>query len=94
MTLTELNNLIKIGDRVIFTENPNIDIYDKYIINEEGIDTHIVYFYTGEYELINNSYIHHYTEENKYINTYQITLDDNDKEQINIMCKNYIEVYM
>lgn len=91
MTLTELNNLIKIGDRVIFTETPTID-YNDYIEIEEGIEYHIVYYYTGEYELINNTYIHHY-KENKHINTYQITLSEEDAEELQLMCKNYKEVF-
>lgn len=91
MTLTELNNLIKISDRVIFTETPTID-YNDYIDIEEGIEYHIVYYYTGEYELINNTYIHHY-KENKHINTYQITLTEEDAEELQLMCKNYKEVF-
>lgn len=91
MTIEELNNLIRIGDRVIFTETP-IQNYDDYIEIDEGIEYHIVYYYVGEYELINNTYIHHFRE-NKHINTYQITLSNEDIEELKIMCKNYKEIY-
>ena len=88
MTLTELDNIIKIGDNIQFTPDAKIYDYMPLITNEEGIGIHIVYYYTGEYEEINNTYIQHYKED-KHIGTYQITLSEIEQDDIKQMCDDY-----
>lgn len=94
MTITELNNIININDIVIFDDVSVLPENDDFcIVNEEGIEYHIVYYYVGEYELIDNTYIHHYNSNKNYINTYQVTLDNEDKELLQLMCTNYKDIY-
>ena len=63
------------------------------ILNEEGIEYHIVYYYVGEFDLIDNTYIHHYNRDREYLDTLKITLSGEDKELIKLMCNNYKEIY-
>lgn len=94
MTISELNSIINIGDVVIFDDSSTIpDNTDFSIVNEEGIEYHIVYYYVGEFECIDNTYIHHYNRDREYIDTLKITLSGEDKELINLMCNNYKEIY-
>ena len=95
MTITELDKIIKIGDIVIFDENNSTppDTTEFAIVNEEGIEYHIVYYYVGEFDLIDNTYIHHYNKNREYINTLKITLSGEDKEILKLMCDNYKEIY-
>ena len=95
MTIAELDNIIKIGDIVIFDEDNSTPPDDtKYsIVNEEGIEYHIVYYYVGEFEDIDNTYIHHYNRDREYLDTLKITLSGEDKELIKVMCNNYKEIY-
>lgn len=94
MTISELNSIINIGDVVIFDDSSTIpDNTDFSIVNEEGIEYHIVYYYVGEFDLINNTYIHHYNRDREYIDTLKITLSGEDKELLQLMCTNYKEVY-
>lgn len=94
MTISELNSIINIGDVVIFDDSSTIpDNTDYLIVNEEGIEYHIVYYYVGEYELIDNTYIHHYNRDREYLDTLKITLSGEDKELIKLMCNNYKEIY-
>lgn len=95
MTITELDKIIKIGDIVIFDEDNSTPPDDtKYsIVNEEGIEYHIVYYYVGEFDLIDNTYIHHYNRDREYLDTLKITLSGEDKELIKLMCNNYKEIY-
>lgn len=95
MTITELDKIIKIGDIVIFDEDNSTPPDDtKYsIVNEEGIEYHIVYYYVGEFDLIDNTYIHHYNKNREYLDTLKITLSGEDKELIKLMCNNYKEIY-
>ena len=37
--------------------------------------------------------VHHYNSNKDYINTYQVTLDNEDKELLQLMCNNYKEIY-
>ena len=95
MTIAELDNIIKIGDIVIFDEDNSTPPDDtKYsIVNEEGIEYHIVYYYVGEFDLIDNTYIHHYNRDREYLDTLKITLSGEDKELLQLMCNNYKEIY-
>lgn len=95
MTITELDKIIKIGDIVIFDEDNSTPPDDtKYsIVNEEGIEYHIVYYYVGEFNLIDNTYIHHYNKNREYLDTLKITLSGEDKELLKVMCDNYKEIY-
>lgn len=94
MTISELNSIINIGDVVIFDDSSTIpDNTDYSIVNEEGIEYHIVYYYVGEYELIDNTYIHHYNSNREYLDTLKITLSGEDKELLQLMCNNYKEIY-
>ena len=94
MTIAELDNIIKIGDIVIFDDTSLIpDNTDYSIVNEEGIEYHIVYYYVGEFEDINNTYIHHYNSNKEYLDTLKITLSGEDKELIKVMCNNYKDIY-
>lgn len=95
MTITELDKIIKIGDIVIFDEdNSTPPDNTKYsIVNEEGIEYHIVYYYVGEFDLIDNTYIHHYNRDREYLDTLKITLSGEDKELLQLMCNNYKEIY-
>lgn len=94
MTITELDNIIKIGDIVIFDDNSTPpDNLEYSIVNEEGIEYHIVYYYVGEFDLIDNTYIHHYNRDREYLDTLKITLSGEDKELIKLMCNNYKEIY-
>lgn len=95
MTITELDKIIKIGDIVIFDEDNSTPPDDtKYsIVNDEGIEYHIVYYYVGEFDLIDNTYIHHYNRDREYLDTLKITLSGEDKELIKLMCNNYKEIY-
>lgn len=95
MTISELDNIIKIGDIVVFDEDNSTPPDDtKYsIVNEEGIEYHIVYYYVGEFDLINNTYIHHYNRDREYLDTLKITLSGEDKELLQLMCNNYKEIY-
>lgn len=94
MTISELDNIIKIGDIVVFDDTSTIpDNTDYSIVNEEGIEYHIVYYYVGEFVLIDNTYIHHYNKNKEYLNTLKITLSEEDKELIQLMCNNYKEIY-
>lgn len=91
MTITELDKIIKIGDIVIFDEDNSTppDTTEFAIVNEEGIEYHIVYYYVGEFDYIDNTYIHHYNKNREYINTLKITLSGEDKELLKLMCNNY-----
>lgn len=95
MTITELDKIIKIGDIVIFDEDNSTppDTTEFAIVNEEGIEYHIVYYYVGEFDLIDNTYIHHYNRDREYLDTLKITLSGEDKELLQLMCKNYKEIY-
>ena len=95
MTIAELDNIIKIGDIVIFDEDNSTPPDDtKYsIVNEEGIEYHTVYYYVGEFDLIDNTYIHHYNRDREYLDTLKITLSGEDKELLQLMCNNYKEIY-
>lgn len=94
MTISELNSIINIGDVVIFDESSTIpDNTDFSIVNEEGIEYHIVYYYVGEFECIDNTYIHHYNRDREYLDTLKITLSGEDKELLQLMCNNYKEIY-
>lgn len=92
--ITELNNIININDIVVFDDNSTPpDNLEYSIVNEEGIEYHIVYYYVGEFDLIDNTYIHHYNKNKEYLNTLKITLTEEDKELLQLMCKNYKEIY-
>lgn len=92
--ITELNNIININDIVVFDDNSTPpDNLEYSIVNEEGIEYHIVYYYVGEFECIDNTYIHHYNKNKEYLNTLKITLTEEDKELLQLMCKNYKEIY-
>lgn len=92
--ITELNNIININDIVVFDDNSTPpDNLDYSIVNEEGIEYHIVYYYVGEFDLIDNTYIHHYNKNKEYLNTLKITLSEEDKELLQLMCNNYKEIY-
>lgn len=94
MTISELNSIINIGDVVIFDDSSTIpDNTDFSIVNEEGIEYHIVYYYVGEFECIDNTYIHHYNRYREYLDTLKITLSGEDKELLQLMCTNYKEIY-
>lgn len=88
MTLEEIDNHIPIGDNVQFTPTKTICDYIPLTTNEEGIGIHLVYYYTGEYNEIDNTYIHHFKNET-YIGTYQLTLSDIEKNDILLMCNDY-----
>lgn len=92
--ITELNNIININDIVVFDDNSTPpDNLEYSIVNEEGIEYHIVYYYVGEFDLIDNTYIHHYNKNKEYLNTLKITLTEEDKELLQLMCNNYKEIY-
>lgn len=94
MTIEELNDRIDIGDVVIFSDDEQPPTSNRFaIINEEGIEYHIVYYYVGEFDEIDNTYIHHYGR-NGGLETLKITLNDDDRELLSVMCDNYREVYM
>ena len=75
-----------------FCKKMNLLPTDYSIVNEEGIEYHIVYYYVGEFDLIDNTYIHHYNRDREYLDTLKITLSGEDKELLQLMCNNYKEI--
>jgi hypothetical protein len=87
--LQKLNEIIKYGDKVQFTQTPTIEEDNRYIEVEEGIEYHLVYYFREPYT-IHFAFIHHYNKDNEYIDTYRVYMDVEDEvEEIIEMCDNY-----
>ena len=86
--LEKLNEIIKYGDKVQFTETPTIEENNRYIEKVIGIEYDLVYHYKEPYA-IHFAFIHHYNKDNEYIDTYRVYMDVEEAEEIIEMCNNY-----
>lgn len=88
--LQKLNEIIKYGDKVQFTETPTIEEDNPYIEIEieKGVEYHLVHYYSEPYA-IHYAFIHHYNKDNEYIDTYRVYMDVEEAEEIFEMCNNY-----
>ena len=78
--IRKLNSILKDGDMVVITNTPTIADDDGYF----EADGYVEFWLENEYkniDLIQKAYIHHFTEDEKYIDTYKVRLTQKDIEE-------------
>lgn len=90
LSLQQLADTIKDSN---YTFSLEIDKEDKQYFQIDDIISDIVHWNCGNYEYCLTTFINHFDKEGNYIDTYMITPEGKEIDDLKLYCNNWIEVF-